>query len=61
MMLSRCAYCDLPVRIHFAWCKGIGIFGPMPEASLRPGAIVFEAAEMRWLKPRPALPKPRKA
>lgn len=50
-MIAKCAYCDLPTMVHFAHCKGSGIFGPMPEWTLKPGAVQVDARELRWCKP----------
>ena len=51
MPLTRCVYCALPTRIHFAWCQESGAKGNMPPEALRPGAIVVEARELRFCKP----------
>lgn len=51
MPISRCAYCLLPTRIHFAWCQESGVKGLMPPEALRPGSIVVESRELRWCKP----------
>ena len=51
MPITRCAYCHLPTRIHFAWCQESGIKGEMPTAALRPGSIVLEMRELPWTKP----------
>lgn len=49
--MSRCEHCGLPTRIHFAWCQESGARGAMPPEALRPGAIVSDTREWRWLKP----------
>ena len=54
MPLTRCVYCGLPTRIHFAWCQESGAKGNMPPEALRPGAIVVEARELRFCKPAAA-------
>ncbi len=51
MPINRCAYCNLPTRIHFAWCQESGVKGVMPPEALRPGSIVAEARELVWSKP----------
>jgi hypothetical protein len=51
MPITRCAYCKLPTRIHFAWCQESGVKGEMPPAALRPGSIVHEIRELAWCKP----------
>lgn len=53
MSISRCEYCRLPIRIHFAWCQESGIKGDVPVEALRPGAIVAETRELRWRRPVP--------
>jgi hypothetical protein len=45
--MHRCAYCHLPMRIHFAWCQGSGIKGDMPKEALRPGAVRREIGEVK--------------
>ena len=55
MPLTRCVHCDLPTRIHFAWCQESGAKGAMPPEALRPGAVVAEARELRWCKPATTL------
>lgn len=54
MATTRCAYCRLPTRIHFAWCQESGVKGNMPPEALRPGAIIAELRELPWQKPAPA-------
>ena len=49
MRLQKCAYCDLPIRIHFANCQGSGIRGPMPEGSDKPSAIHYDPREIPWI------------
>ena len=51
MPLTRCVHCDLPTRIHFAWCQESGAKGNMPPEALRPGAVVAEAREWRFCQP----------
>jgi hypothetical protein len=51
MPIIRCVYCQLPTRIHFAWCQESGVRGTMPPEALRPGSIVAESRELRWCKP----------
>ena len=51
MPITRCAYCKLPTRIHFAWCQESGVKGEMPHEALRPGSIVHEIRELAWCKP----------
>jgi hypothetical protein len=51
MPMSRCEHCGLPTRIHFAWCQESGARGVIPPEALRPGAIVSDTREWRWLKP----------
>jgi len=51
MPMTRCAYCHLPTRIHFAWCQESGVTGDMPREALRPGSIVSESREWPWVRP----------
>lgn len=51
MPMTCCAYCQLPTRIHFAWCQESGVKGNMPPEALRPGSIVADPRELRWCKP----------
>lgn len=51
MPMTRCAYCQLPTRIHFAWCQESGVKGEMPPEALRPGSIVADTRELPWSKP----------
>lgn len=63
MAMSRCPYCRLPMRIHFAWCWESEIVGKTPPEALRPGAIIFETGELRaptlgaWIDRRSSLSK----
>jgi hypothetical protein len=50
MVLVKCPYCRLPLRLHFAWCESSEIHGKMPPESLTPGAIIHEAGELRLPK-----------
>ena len=59
MPMTRCAYCQLPTRIHFAWCQESGVKGNMPPEALRPGSIVADARELRWCKPVTAIKSSR--
>jgi hypothetical protein len=54
MPMTRCAYCSLPTRIHFAWCQASGIKGAMPNEALSPASIVVETRELPWCKPATA-------
>ena len=54
---TRCRFCHLPTEVHFAHCTASGIRGLMPDAALRPGAVMtwpgeerlpFLNAQQRW-------------
>ena len=57
-MENKCASWGLPVRVHFAHCVESGIRGPMIGGTLRPGAIVTDARELRWVKAVPEHKRP---
>ena len=44
---TRCRFCNLPTSIHYAHCIESGIRGLMPEAALRPGAVMTWPGEER--------------
>jgi hypothetical protein len=44
---TKCRFCHLPTETHFAHCIPSGIRGLMPEAALRPGAVMTWPGEER--------------
>jgi hypothetical protein len=53
-MQRKCAYCLLPISLHFGFCHSSGIKGVMPPEAFRPGAIRSDPRELRWINPIPS-------